>query len=232
MLSFAHQEVGSNLSPTLVITPGGSGRVRSDPAHRRTDPLTTTPIDVTSCLNTPAKLNGASIAYQVHLTDNGTSLSGTASVDGAQIAATTIATGTKTITLGSFGPTLPVTTGWDGLTINVAHSESAGTNPTLVVTPGGGAACTIPLTVHPSLATDSVVLGSACPIKNSAAVNGITVQYQATGTTNADRGARRRVAQRELLQPPVHRYRLAVGGDESGRSLRQHADRSPVDLRW
>jgi hypothetical protein len=185
VLSFAHQEVGSNMNPTLVITPGGAAACAAIPLTARAT-LTTDTLDVTSCLNTPAKLNGASIAYQVHFTDNGTALSGTASVDGAQIAATVVASGTRTLALSSFGPTLPTTaTGWDSLIVNVAHAESAGTNPTLIVTPGGGAACNIPLAVHSTLATDSIVLDSTCPIKNTTVANGITVQYQVTGSTNA-----------------------------------------------
>jgi hypothetical protein len=185
VLSFAHQEVGSNLNPTLVITPGGTAAcapISVTPASA----LTTSQYDVTSCLNTPAKLNGASIAYQVHFIANGAAQSATASVDGAQIAATTIASGTRTITLGSFGPALTAKTGWDSMSVNVAHAESAGTNPTLVVTPGGGAPCNIALPQHATLTTDPpIILGASCPIKNYTAANGITVQYQATGTTNA-----------------------------------------------
>ena len=74
-----------------------------------------------------------------------------------------------------------MTTGWDSLTINVAHTETAGTNPTLIVTPAGSPACTFPLTARAALTTDSITLDSTCPIKNSQAVNGMTIQYQATG---------------------------------------------------
>ena len=174
-LSFAHQEIGSGLNPTLVVTPGGAGACAPIPLTASAT-LTTDSIDLTSCLNTTTKLNGAQIQYQVQLAPSG---GGTASVDGARIDAVTADGTTKQVTLSSFAATPAVndTAHLLSATLKVTHGESANTNPTVVVTPGGGSVCApFPVPQHSGLSTDTIDVASCLTTGKEA--KGATVAFQ------------------------------------------------------
>jgi hypothetical protein len=166
------------LSPTLVITPGGGGSPCTFPLPTQAT-LTTDTIDVTSCLNTTAKLNGAQIQYQVHLTGNGSTQSATASADGLQIAATATDTAARSITLTGFATSLGANATLASVTLDVAHGESAGTNPAVVVTRGGGGGTcpAIALPQHDVLATDTITVPASC-LATGAQLNNATVAFQ------------------------------------------------------
>ncbi len=174
-LSFAHQETGSNTSPQLVVTRGGGGTCTFNLTPRAS--LTTDTIDVTACLDTPARLNGASVQYQVHLTPDGSTQNATVNVDGMSIAASATDTSAKSITVSGFAPSLPASVTGATVTVDVAHAETgASVSPQLVVTPASGTGCTVSLPVHATLATDS---GVAIPcLTTTAQINGATVAYQ------------------------------------------------------
>ena len=181
-LSFADQESGNGLpggglTPTLVVTPGGGGSCTFPMTMRAA--LTTDTFDLTSCLNTPAKINGATYAYQVHMTDTGAAQSATASVDGMNVATVSTDGATHTITLSAPAPTVPAGNVPDTLTLTFAHQETgAGSSPTLVITPGSAAACTpIALTSHAALTTDTITIPAGC-LNTVAKINGATYQYQ------------------------------------------------------
>ena len=193
-LSFAHQEQVGGVGPSpvvsLVVTPGGGGSC-SFPLTVRNS-LTTETIDVTACLNTPAKLNGATYAYQVHLVDGGNvSQSVTASVDGLSVAVIATDTANQTVALSNPGPAVPAGFAVDSSTLSFAHQESTGTaNPRLVlsgVNISGNASCnTIALAPHAALTTDTfnlyTQLTTNCAVSAAnlvATINGLTVTYTA-----------------------------------------------------
>ncbi len=200
-LSFAHQEqTGATPTVTLVVTPGGGGTC-SFPLSIRNS-LTTETIDVTSCLNTPAKLNGATYAYQVHLVDSGNiSQSVTVSVDGMSVAVIATDTANQTVALSAPAPAVPTGVTVDSSSLSFAHREAGGTaNPRLVlsgVNITGNAGCnTIALTPQPTLATDTVnmytQLTTNCgiaPANVAATLNGLTVTYTANLAATAGDGA-------------------------------------------
>ncbi len=179
---------------------------------------------MTACLNTPTKLNGATIVYTVHLTDNGASQTATVERrwcanrgdDGARWRThdhprQLRPDASRHAAAGTARPSASRT------------PRAAGTNPTLIVTPGGGTPCTIPLTVRATLTTDTIPLTAACPVKNTTAANGITVQYQATGGTNA-------TAALDGVTLNASYYTRPISSSPQ-RRMRQHAERRAVDLR-
>ena len=176
-VTIAHQETGAGLNPRLVITPGGAAACAAIPLTTQATSAGQL-VDATACLNTPAKVNGATYQYLVNLTPNGSSQAGTAAVDGVEIAVTTTNGTTKTLSLSSFGAALPAAaTNISSVTIDVADTESAGTNPRLVVTAGGGGSQTYPLAVRETLGTDTIDVTGL--LNTAAKVNGAGVQFLA-----------------------------------------------------
>jgi hypothetical protein len=174
-LSFAHQETGSGVNPTLLITPGGASACAPIPLTPRAS-VTTESIDVTACLNTAAKLNGAQIQYQAQLAPGG---GGTASVDGARIDASAADGGTKQLTLSSMAaaPAIADAAHLSAATLSVTHGESAGTNPAVVVTPGGGSPCAaVSVPQHTAVTTDAIDVASCLTTGKQA--KGATVAFQ------------------------------------------------------
>ena len=188
-LSFAHQEQVGGVGPApivnLVVTPGGGGSCSFPLTVRPT--LTTETIDVTACLNTPAKLNGATYAYQVHLVDGGNiSQSVTASVDGLTTTVGSTDTGNQTLGLSNPGPALTAGTVVDGSTLFFAHQEVTGTvNPRLVLTGGSiVGSCNIALPARAAPTTDQfnlyTQLTTTCGVATGNLVttlNALTVTY-------------------------------------------------------
>ena len=75
-------------------------------------------------------------------------------------------------------------TNLSAVTIDVAHTESVGTNPRIVVTAGGGGSQTYPLPVRATLGTDTVdVIGL---LSTAAKVNGAQVQFLADPVPGAN----------------------------------------------
>ncbi|MFN8035064.1 MAG: hypothetical protein U0V73_03955 [Acidimicrobiia bacterium] len=195
VLSVAHQETGSNANPRLVITPGGGGGACATIPLTPRAPLATDTIDVkaSGCLNTPVKLNGATVQYAVNLTDNGAAQSAPVALDGVTVTVGSTDTTNRAVTLSSFSPAVPTTgsTTLDSAVLSVAHQETgANVNPRLMITPGGGGSCaSVALTPHATLTTDTIDVKASGCLNTPAKINGATVQYvvnlSATGSAQS-----------------------------------------------
>ncbi len=218
-LSVAHQETGSGLSPRIVVTPGGAAACTAVSLTTRAA-LTTDVVTLPAgCLNTAAKVNGATVQYLVNLTANGSAQSGVATLDGARLDVTATDTTTRTLTLSNPAPTVPAGSTFDTVSMTIAHQETvSGANPRLVITPGGGSACTaVALTTRTSLTTDTVAIPSGC-LNTAAKVNGATFQYQVNLT---DTGA-----------APEHHRPGRRRADDSGHHQRRQPRGDVVVDRW
>ena len=82
--------------------------------------LTTEMVTVPAgCLDTIAKINGASYQYQAHLTDNGAAQSGTASVDAVNLAVVSTDSAHHLLTLSGPAPAVPATNVVDNVTVSL-----------------------------------------------------------------------------------------------------------------
>lgn len=173
-LSIAHQETGADANPRLVVTAGGGGTCTLPLTARANLTIDTFDVKASGCLDTAAKLNGATYAYQVNLTANGAAQSATVAVDAVSVEVSTTSTASRALTLGAFAPAVPPDTSVTSATLEVAHRESAGTNPRLVVSDGTGTQ-TYPLTARETMTTDAVDV--TLFVSGGAKVNAMTVAY-------------------------------------------------------
>ncbi len=170
-LTVAHNEGNTSAlrglvnAPTITINPGGGGtgtacslNVTKSTANS-TNPVSQTFSDVkTNCLDTPDKINGATVSYSVAHTGTGTA---TPTLDGITLTVSyTAGIGSASATLSGFSSGTPIPAGatLGTVTMNVAHSEGAGINAPTVTLPG----CTQTLSTHTALTTDTVTLGAGC----------------------------------------------------------------------
>ncbi len=189
-LQIAHQETGSNPNPTLTITPGGAGACAAIPVTPRAVLTTDTVTVPVGCLASPTAINGASFAYKVQLTDNGSSQSFAVAEDGIRLTVVSTDNSVHTLTLSALAPAVPAGATLDSVTLQISHQETgSNANPTLTITPGGAGACAaIGLTTRAVLTTDTVTVPAGC-LDTVAKVNGATFAYQvhlaSNGTSQA-----------------------------------------------
>ncbi len=108
-----------------------------------------------SCLNTATLVNGAQYQFAVRKSSG----SSTVNLDGVSVAVTytDTATATRSITLDNLSPQIPATATLDSVSLVIKHQESVSTGQQLVITPGGGSACTaVSLTTRTTLTQDTV----------------------------------------------------------------------------
>ena len=183
MVTITHREQGAAGNQQLVVTfPGASPALGTCTISlTRQASLTSETKDLTSACNVvnAQQLNRAKMTYQANITPGGAGTTVTSQFTGITLSTSYTDTAPKTIKLGF----TPGASNVVGGTLDVAHDEAAGMNPTVVVTTtADGQTCTFTtangLTSSPAMHVDHLELYNNNCLTTDAEMNGAQASFQ------------------------------------------------------
>jgi len=170
-LSIRHRESNTGVSASVDILSASNAVIcsQSQTVTTASNPAVSTWNLPANCLDTAAKVNGVKVRYNV----SAPFFSGTRSfwLDGAELTVNWATATGRSITVSGFNASVPSDAANLSATLTVEHSESAGTSPQVVLSPGGGA-CTF----TPGVGAMNV---AAC-LNTPAKFTNLTATYSAT----------------------------------------------------